>query len=262
MNKISEIVLRIKNDEILSEALNTFSVLREASTKEKINLIDKTLVWVLSEYPNNRLNKHQELYESVLASVIKDVELVNRQEYYRKYLKVLYDSNKFSKLLAAAQDMHTQFQQDTCPLEWLCRIYYEEAALCKNELEFDITQFYESLLKLKTNSEAALIAKAAYLKKTCELTNSRDYLKQVISINAQSFYAWLMLSQVYYKLYCWEETENASRKALESIKLCKTTLKDKFQHEIKLRLLEAISRSSNEQKLLEARHMCQEVSVN
>jgi len=111
VNKISEIVLRIKNDDILSEALNTLSMLREVSTKEKINLIDKTLVWVLSEYPNNRINKHQELYENVLASVIKDIDLMNRQEYYRKYLKILYDSNKFSKLLAAAQDMHIQFPQ-------------------------------------------------------------------------------------------------------------------------------------------------------
>jgi len=108
--------LRIKNDEILSEALNTLSMLREVSTKEKINLIDKTLVWVLSEYPNNTINKHQELYENVLASVIKDIDLMNRQEYYRKYLKILYDSNKFTKLLAAAQDMHIQFPQDVCPL--------------------------------------------------------------------------------------------------------------------------------------------------
>lgn len=130
--------------------------------------------------------------------------------------------------------------------------------MCKNELEIDVTQFYESLFKLNTNSEIAFIAKAAYLKKTDELIDSRDCLKQVVLLNAQSFYAWLMLSQVYYKLYCWEETENACRKALQSIKSC---LKDKFQHEIKLRLLEAISRSNNKQKLMEARQMCEEVSI-
>lgn len=116
VNKVSEIVLRIKNDDILSEVLSTLNVLREISTKEKINLIDKTLAWVLSEYPNNRIGKHQEFYENVLASVIKDVDLMNRQEYYRKYLKILYDSNKFTKLLTAAQDMHIQFPQDACPL--------------------------------------------------------------------------------------------------------------------------------------------------
>ncbi|XP_011689404.1 PREDICTED: tetratricopeptide repeat protein 37 [Wasmannia auropunctata] len=256
VNKISEIVLRIKNDDVLSEALSTFSVLREVSNKEKINLIDKTLVWVLSEYPSNRITEHQELYENVLASVIKDVDLVNRQEYYRKYLKILYDSNKFRRLLIAAEDMHIQFPQDTCPLEWLCRVYYEEAASRENELEINITQFYETLLKLNANSETAFIAKAAYLKRTNELIDSRDSLKQVISLNGQSFYAWLMLSQVHCKLYCWEETENASRKALRSIK---SNLKDKFQHEIKLRLLEAISRSSNKQKLMEARQMCEEL---
>ncbi|KAL0112836.1 hypothetical protein PUN28_012243 [Cardiocondyla obscurior] len=256
VDKISEIVLRIKNDDILSEALNTLSTLREGSTKEKINLIDKTLVWVLSEYPNNRITKYQELYENVLASVIKDVELVNRQEYYRKYLKILYDLNKFSTLLAAAQDMHIQFPQDACPLEWLCHIYYEKAALCEDKPKIDIPEFYEILFKLNTNSETALIAKAAYLKEENELIDSRECLKQAVLLNTQSFYAWLMLSQVYFKLYCWEETENASRKALQSIK---PSLKDKFQHEIKLRLLEATSRSSNKQKLIEAREMCEEL---
>ncbi|XP_077270060.1 superkiller complex protein 3 isoform X1 [Temnothorax americanus] len=256
VNKISEIILRIKNDDVLSEALNTLSTLREVSTKQKINLIDKTLVWVLSEYPNDRINDHQELYENVLASVIKDVELMNRQEYYRKYLKMLYDSNKFTALLAAAQDMHVQFSQDACPLEWLCRIYYENAALSENELEIDITQFYEPLFKLSTNSDVALIAKAAYLKRKDELIDSRDCLKKVVSLNAQSFYAWLMLSQIHYDLYCWEETENACRKALQLIKPC---LKDKFQQGIELRLLEAISRSSNKEKLVEARQMCEEL---
>lgn len=116
VNKISEIVLRIKNDDILSEALSTLSVLREVSAKEKINLIDKTLAWVLSEYPDNGIKKHQDLYENVLASVIKDVDLMNRQEYYRKYLKLLYNSNKFTALLTAAQDMYIQFPQDGCSL--------------------------------------------------------------------------------------------------------------------------------------------------
>jgi len=130
--------------------------------------------------------------------------------------------------------------------------------LCKNEFEIDITQFYESLLKLNANSETAFIAKAAYLKRTDELIESRECLKQVISLNAQSFYAWLMLSQIYCKLYCWEETENASRQAL---RLIKSSLKDKFQHAIKLRLLEAISRSNNKQKLVEAHQICEEVSI-
>jgi len=130
--------------------------------------------------------------------------------------------------------------------------------LCKNEFEIDITQFYESLLKLNANSETAFIAKAAYLKRTDELIESRECLKQVISLNAQSFYAWLMLSQIYCKLYCWEETENASRQAL---RLIKSSLKNKFQHAIKLRLLEAISRSNNKQKLVEAHQICEEVSI-
>lgn len=91
-------------------------MLRKISNQEKTSLIDKTLAWVLTEYPNNSMTKYQELYEDILVSVIKDTDVLNRQEYYRKYLKILYDSNKFSILLTAAQDMHAQFPQDTCPL--------------------------------------------------------------------------------------------------------------------------------------------------
>jgi len=116
INKVSEIVLRIKDDEVLSEVLITLSTLREISTEEKTSLINKTLAWILTEYPNNNVKKYQELYEDVLASIIKAVDLVNRQEYYRKYLKILYESNKYTILLTAAEDMHTQFLQDTQPL--------------------------------------------------------------------------------------------------------------------------------------------------
>ncbi|XP_072746078.1 superkiller complex protein 3 isoform X2 [Anoplolepis gracilipes] len=256
INKVSEIVLRIKDDDILSEVLDTLSALREVSTKEKTSLIDKTLAWVLTEYPNNNITKYQEFYEDILASVVKDTDLVNREEYYRKYLKMLYDSNKFTILLTAAQDMHAQFPQDACPLEWICHIYYEEAILNKKYLDIDITQIYETLLKLNAKSEAALFAKAIYLKSIDKLINSRECLNQIISLNGQLFYTWLILSQIYYKLYCWEQTENASKQALQ---LMKPHLKDKLSHKIKLRLLEAMSRSNNKQKLTQTQQTCEEL---
>lgn len=116
VNKVSEVVLKVKDDKILTESLNTLSMLREVSTLEKKSLIEKTLAWILTEYPKNNVEKYQELYESVLASVIKDTDLLNRQDYYRKYLRILYDLKKFNALLIAAQDMYTQFRQDTCSL--------------------------------------------------------------------------------------------------------------------------------------------------
>lgn len=109
---------------------------------------------------------------------------------------------------------------------------------------------------MNANSEAALIAKAIYLKSTDKLINSRECLNQIISLNSQLFYAWLVLSQIYYKLYCWEQTENASKQALQ---LMKPHLKDKLYHKVKLRLLEAMSRSNNKQKLIQTQQMCEEV---
>ncbi|XP_070156887.1 superkiller complex protein 3 [Polyergus mexicanus] len=256
INKVSEIVLRTKNDDILSQVLDTLSVLREVSTKEKTSLIDKTLAWVLTEYSDNSMTKYHQFYEHILASVINDTDLVNRQEYYRKYLKMLYDSNKFTILLTAAQDMHFQFPQDACPLEWICCVYYEKTILNEKDFDINITQIYESLLKLNANSEVALIAKAAYLKSTEKLINSRECLNQAISLNTQLFYAWLLLSKVYYKLYCWEQTENASKQALQ---LMKSHLKDKLYCKVKLRLLEAMSRINNKQKLTQTQQTCEEL---
>lgn len=143
----------------------------------------------------------------------------------------------------------------SCLTEWICCVYYEETILNENELEIDITNFYECLFQLNTNSQIALIAKAAYLMHTDNLINSRECVNQAILLNAQSFYAWFLLNKVCCKLYCWDEAEEASRQA---IRLLKPSLKEKLHYKIKLTLLEAMSRSSDMQKLIRTRRLCEE----
>ncbi|XP_014485629.1 PREDICTED: tetratricopeptide repeat protein 37 [Dinoponera quadriceps] len=258
LNKVTEMVLKYKDDEVLSEVLDTLSRIRQVPIDDKTSLVNKTLAHILTEYPNT-LCKYQGLYESVLSSVIRDTDLVNRYDYYKKYLKMLYDGYKFTVLLAEAKDMHTQFPQDSLPLEWICRVYYEETVLNERELEIDITYFCESLLKLNMSSTIALIAKATYLMRTDSLINCRECLNQAILLNAQSFDAWFLLNKVYRKLYCWQEVEEASR---QTLRLLRPPLKDKLRHKIKLTLLEAMSRSCDRRKLLETRQMCNELLKN
>lgn len=112
LSKVSEIVLKLKDDDVLSEVLDTLSALRKPSTKQRTSLIDKTLAWLLTEYSNNSINGYQELFEDVLASVVRDADLVNRHEYYRRYLRMLYDANKLTVLLTEAQEMYAQFPQN------------------------------------------------------------------------------------------------------------------------------------------------------
>lgn len=107
-------------------------------------------------------------------------------------------------------------------------------------------------------SQSAIIAKAVFLKNMDKLVNSREYLKQAISLNPKSFQTWIILSEVHYKLYCWEEVESTSRQALQ---LMKPHLKDKLYRKIQLRLIEAKSRSSDKQKWEQARQMCKEVGI-
>lgn len=115
LNKISEIVLKIKDDGVLSEVLDTLNLLRQLPAKEKASLVNKTLAEILTEYPDSS-DKHRKLFENVLASVIRDTDLVNRHQYYRKYLKILYDAQKLTVLLVEAKEMHIQFPQDSFPL--------------------------------------------------------------------------------------------------------------------------------------------------
>lgn len=129
----------------------------------------------------------------------------------------------------------------------------------ENVIEIDVAQFYEPLLKLDANSEAAFVAKAAHLSSADKLVNCRECLTRAIALNAQSFCAWCLLGQVYRKLYCWEEAERASSRALRS---ANARLKDQLlRRRIELTLVEALSRSNDRQKLMQARQMCEEVGI-
>lgn len=118
LEKIANLLLFKKDSLNLNQGIETLNCLREKVSEEKQSLINKTLAYVLTKQFDNIL-QFKDILENVLANVIKDISVVNRQDYYRNYLKLLYTSNKIITLLHEATQMHKEFVQDICPLGML-----------------------------------------------------------------------------------------------------------------------------------------------
>ncbi|KOC63606.1 hypothetical protein WH47_02487 [Habropoda laboriosa] len=126
--------------------------------------------------------------------------------------------------------------------------------MLSEDIDIDITQFYESLFKLNANSEIAAVAKAMYLRKSDNLIAARKILKDTLQLKPFFLYGWMLLSEISMRLHCWEDAESAAKKALE---IEKHEIKDGLLHKVKLILIESLSRSDNRQKWETAFQMCE-----
>ncbi|KOC60086.1 Tetratricopeptide repeat protein 37 [Habropoda laboriosa] len=252
LNKLLDLSLQLKDISVLTECIEHLSELRKVSDSDKVKLVDKTLGWILLDNFSN-LGKYQDLLESVFKSVINEFDTVDQQKFYRKYLKILYDNGDLVILIKEAINMHQKFPQHILPLEYICRIYYEQNMLSE-DIDIDITQFYESLFKLNANSEIAAVAKAMYLRKSDNLIAARKILKDTLQLKPFFLYGWMLLSEISMRLHCWEDAESAAKKALE---IEKHEIKDGLLHKVKLILIESLSRSDNRQKWETAFQMCE-----
>lgn len=83
---------------------------------------------------------HYQLQEALEHSLSGSV-LGENETNYQNYLRLLYRTGQFTKLVAAAQDMVKIFPS-YLPLEWICRVYVEWLAYPK-EGEGKKHTFYE-----------------------------------------------------------------------------------------------------------------------
>jgi hypothetical protein len=109
--------LNLKNDSVLASSIEVISKLRDDKEwdNEMIKYINQTLAFILTQYPKLSSN-YNEILEQVLVSIIEDKDSLNRHDYYKKYLKLLYKSEQFIKLMFEAIKMHNIFNQDIYPL--------------------------------------------------------------------------------------------------------------------------------------------------
>ncbi|CAK9797777.1 Tetratricopeptide repeat protein 37 [Anthophora plagiata] len=251
LSKILELSSQLKNIEVLTECVEYLIELRKTLEGDKLKLLDKTLGWILVDNSRN-LDKYQDLLESVFNSVIDELDAGDQRKFCRKYLKALENGN-VAVLLKEAVNVHKKFPQQVLPLQYICRIYYEQSML-DEDVNVEIAQFYESLIKLNERSEIAAIAKATHLRNSDNLTVARKTLKDALQLNPGSLYAWILLGEISAKLYCWEDAESAAKKALE---IGKEEMKEELLRKVQFMLMESLSQSNSRQKWEAAYEMCE-----
>ncbi|XP_015592231.1 tetratricopeptide repeat protein 37 [Cephus cinctus] len=244
LNNISIFSLKLKDHCVINEVIETLCKIIEISSEERVKLINAALASILMQYPNIQ-DRYNNLLQSTLAAVSKDLNIKNRQNYYRRYLKMLYKSQNFSLLLSEAALMHEQFNNDPYPLEWICRVYSEQNIRHSQCDGIEISQFYDALLTIDATSNYALFAKAVHLYQTNSFLEARDNLNQVVISGSQWLYVWILLAEVNAKLSCWENAENDATRALHFIK---TNTENELINRIQLVLIEALAKGMNKRK--------------
>jgi hypothetical protein len=119
--------------------------------------------------------------EKLLEKVVKDPSTEDLNEYYKKYLKVLYKNKNNTLLLFEARNMHLLFPDSTSALQWICKIYSESIALnviVSDDIEDVIEEYCKKLEKLDSESSLALFAKAAKFFKNENFVESLGILKK------------------------------------------------------------------------------------
>ncbi|XP_058800397.1 tetratricopeptide repeat protein 37 [Phymastichus coffea] len=260
LKNISEIILKLTNDEVLSDTVNKLCKLKDQKGREPeaIKAINETIVSVLIHYPK-LTNDYDEILEQVLITIIEDENSVNRHEYYKRYLRLLYKLEKYNKLLSEAIKMHEIFSQDIYPLEWICKVYSELSITDIAFDKIDIVIYYETLLDHESESVLGYFAQSVYLYKTDNLIDARNILSKLVSVKPKWFHAWYLLSIVDVKLYCWEDAECAAQHAQ---KIIPEGDPHKLLGRINLILLEALVKSPSKLKWKRAEALFDNLSDN
>ncbi|KAF3430707.1 hypothetical protein E2986_08054 [Frieseomelitta varia] len=254
-NKLLEFSFQLKDIETINQCIEHLSELRKNLDDNRVKMIDKALGCLLLDNFYN-LDKYQNLLKCIFKSVINDLDATKQRNFYKKYLKILYDKDELNNLINEAVNMHQQFPEDVLPLEYICRVYCEQNILNKDFTDVDITKFYECLLKLNEESETAKIVKALHLIKSNNLTTAREILKDILTLKPSSIYGWMALSEISRRLHCWEDAEVAAKRVLD-INECK--IKDKLLYKMELTLVEAMSRTNDKNKWETAFQMCKDI---
>ena len=117
MKNLVSTLLKLNNDDALSKTVKTLIELKRknACNEEIAKKITETLVVVLTQYPKLS-SDYDDILEQVLLYMIKDDTSINRHDYYKRYLKLLYRTEKFNELFIEAEKMHKIFNHDIYPL--------------------------------------------------------------------------------------------------------------------------------------------------
>jgi hypothetical protein len=119
--------------------------------------------------------------ETCLGIIVKESSPEDIEEYYKKYLRLLYKNKKLTLLLEEAGVMHSLYPKSELPLEWICKVYSEQIAQGVKVLdvfEDNIEEYYKKLEVLNSESSLMLLAKGAELFRNKSFVEASDALTQ------------------------------------------------------------------------------------
>ncbi|XP_063225938.1 superkiller complex protein 3 [Bacillus rossius redtenbacheri] len=180
-----------------------------AATPERQSVVWKTVSLVLAQLrdlPDN-LSEVLELY---LRNVLKSCEDGEREEYYKKYLKVLYKRKKYEVLRQEATKMHSLCADSVYPLEWVCKVYSEEVARGQDSpsaMGGVARAFCNKLAESQPGAGMALVARGALLLADGDPVAARDSLQTAVSSMPHMWSSWLLMGQCLLRLYDYSGAE-------------------------------------------------------
>jgi hypothetical protein len=119
--------------------------------------------------------------ETCLGSIVKESSPEDIEEYYKKYLRLLYKNKKLTLVLEEARIMHSLYPKSELPLEWICKVYSEQIAQGVRMLDVfkdNIEEYYKKLEVLNSESSMVLLAKGAELFRNKSFIEACDALTQ------------------------------------------------------------------------------------
>ncbi|KAJ9592014.1 hypothetical protein L9F63_001453, partial [Diploptera punctata] len=241
---------------MLEQCANILTKQTENGSPEQKKIVLKTLVSTLCQ-EKELSPKLSTVLETALEEIVKDPSTEDVEDYYKKYLKVLYKNKKNILLLDEAKKLHSLFPESTSPLEWICKVYSENNALnikISDVIEDNIEEYYKRLESFNSESSLALLAKSVEFFKKKSFVESLDILKQVVGALSQSCYVWILLCRCYLFMHCCADAEYCAKEALRIIK--KQDVDEHLQNFVLALLVKSLSLQMDEEKLKEAVNGC------
>lgn len=252
-NKLALIALKLSKVEQCVEILMTEG---KHSSPEKQKVIWRTLASVLMQ-KKDLSSELAAVLETSLGVIIKESMSEDIEEYYKKYLRLLYKNKKFTLLLEEAKKMHLLYPKSVSALEWICKVYSERIAQGAEVLdvsENNFEEYYKKLKVLNSGSRMVLLAKGAVLFRNKSFVEARDALTQVIDALSDTSYVWILLCQCHLQTHCYSDAEHCAREAMKTNQ--KQAVDEKVQNLLLTFLVKSLSLQNEEEKLREAVDTC------
>ncbi|CAG2064505.1 unnamed protein product, partial [Timema podura] len=185
-------------------------------------------------------------FETTLSTILKNSPGNDTEEYYKKYLKILYKHDKLSLLLEEARRMHELYPSSSYPLEWICKVYGEEVAHGRDGWT-DVEELCDKLTAISPDSTIGVVARGALLMRRGDLVTALDLLKKAIEDGPNSWCPWALLGQCQLKLYNYSESEHYLTEALRLVEK-QPTSDAQLSKTLGTMLIKAIALQDSEEK--------------